>query len=119
MGVARSSTCPGPSGDHVLAARIARVRLRSVQRRSGQGAVGQAQTDRADSIWLARITEGGSVGSSFVPPEPIRRLHTHMRYRRYLTQGPTAEKQRVGQADDRGRRRTLLILLRLRCSGGQ
>jgi transposase len=51
--------------------------------------------DRADSVWLARITERGTVASSFVPPEPIRRLRTHTRYRRHLTQARTAEKQRV------------------------
>jgi transposase len=32
---------------------------------------------------------------SFVPPEDIRRLRTHTRYRRHLTQARTAEKQRV------------------------
>jgi transposase len=37
----------------------------------------------------------GPIGSSFVPPEPIRRLRTHTRYRRHLTQARTAEKQRV------------------------
>src|SRR6266852_5073599 len=47
---------------------------------------GRPKTDRADSIWLARITERGTVCSSFVPPEPIRRLRTHTRYRRHLTQ---------------------------------
>jgi transposase len=46
-------------------------------------------------VWLARITERGSLPSSFVPPEPIRRLRTHTRYRRHLTQARTAEKQRV------------------------
>src|SRR6516162_5800357 len=56
---------------------------------------GRPKTDRADSIWLAKITERGSVASSFVPPEPIRRLRTHTRYRRHLTQARTAEKQRV------------------------
>ena len=56
---------------------------------------GRPRTDRADSIWLARITERGTVSSSFVPPEPIRRLRTHTRYRRHLTQARTAEKQRV------------------------
>jgi transposase len=30
-----------------------------------------------------------------VPPEPIRRLRTHTRYRRHLTQARTSEKQRV------------------------
>jgi transposase len=56
---------------------------------------GRPKTDRADSVWLARITERGSVASSFVPPEPIRALRTHTRYRRHLTQARTAEKQRV------------------------
>jgi len=56
---------------------------------------GRPKTDRADSVWLAKITERGSLPSSFVPPEPIRRLRTHTRYRRHLTQARTAEKQRV------------------------
>ena len=56
---------------------------------------GRPKTDRADSIWLAKITERGMIASSFVPPEPIRRLRTHTRYRRHLTQARTAEKQRT------------------------
>lgn len=56
---------------------------------------GRPKTDRADSAWLARITERGMISSSFVPPEPIRRLRTHTRYRRHLTRARTAEKQRV------------------------
>ena len=56
---------------------------------------GRPKTDRADAVWLARITERGMISSSFVPPEPIRRLRTHTRYRRHLTQARTAEKQRV------------------------
>ncbi len=56
---------------------------------------GRPKTDRADSVWIARVTERGSVCSSFVPPEPIRRLRTHTRYRRHLTQARTAEMQRV------------------------
>jgi len=56
---------------------------------------GRPKTDRADSVWLARITERGMICSSFVPPEPIRRLRAHTRYRRHLTQARTAEKQRV------------------------
>jgi transposase len=56
---------------------------------------GRPKTDRADSVWLARITERGMLASSFVPPEPIRALRTHTRYRRHLTQARTAEKQRV------------------------
>jgi transposase len=56
---------------------------------------GRPKTDRADSAWLARITERGSLPSSFVPPAPIRALRTHTRYRRHLVQARTAEKQRV------------------------
>jgi transposase len=46
-------------------------------------------------VWLAKITERGSLPSSFVPPEDIRRLRTHTRYRRTVTQARTAEMQRV------------------------
>jgi transposase len=45
---------------------------------------GRPKTDRADSIWLAKIVERGMIAASFVPPEPIRRLRTHTRYRRHL-----------------------------------
>src|SRR5690242_15040841 len=56
---------------------------------------GRPKTDKLDSVWLAKVTERGSVAGSFVPPEDIRRLRTHTRYRRRLTQARTAEKQRV------------------------
>jgi len=55
---------------------------------------GRPKTDRLDSAWLARITGQGSLAGSFVPPEDIRRLRTHTRYRRRLTQARTAEKDR-------------------------
>ena len=55
---------------------------------------GRPKTDKLDSAWLARITERGMLASSFVPPEDIRRLRTHTRYRRKLVQARTAEKQR-------------------------
>src|SRR6266566_1704809 len=38
--------------------------------------------------------EQGSLAGSFVPPEDIRRLRTHTRYRRHLVQARTAEKNR-------------------------
>jgi transposase len=56
---------------------------------------GRPKTDKLDSVWLAKVTERGSLAGSFVPPEDIRRLRTHTRYRRRLTQARTAEKQRV------------------------
>jgi transposase len=55
---------------------------------------GRPKTDKLDSAWLAKVTERGSLAGSFVPPEDIRRLRTHTRYRRRLTQARTAEKQR-------------------------
>jgi transposase len=56
---------------------------------------GRPKTDKLDSVWLAKITERGALPGSFAPPEEIRRLRTHTRYRRHLTQARTAEKQRV------------------------
>jgi transposase len=55
---------------------------------------GRPKTDKLDSAWLARVTERGSLAGSFVPPEDIRRLRTHTRYRRRLIQARTAEKER-------------------------
>jgi transposase len=55
---------------------------------------GRPKTDRLDSAWLAKITERGSLAGSFVPPEEIRRLRTHTRYRRKLVQMRTAQKER-------------------------
>src|SRR6266849_5834810 len=37
---------------------------------------GRPKTDRADSIWLAKIVERGMILRSFMPPEPMRRLRT-------------------------------------------
>jgi transposase len=55
---------------------------------------GRPKTDKLDSVWLAKVTERGSLAGSFVPPEDIRRLRTHTRCRRRLVQARTAEKQR-------------------------
>lgn len=56
---------------------------------------GRPKTDKLDSAWLAKITERGSLAGSFVPPEEIRRLRTHTRYRRKLVQMRTAQKART------------------------
>jgi transposase len=56
---------------------------------------GRPRTDKLDSAWLAKITERGSLPSSFIPPEPVRRLRTCTRCRRHLTQARTAGKQRA------------------------
>jgi transposase len=55
---------------------------------------GRPKTDKQDSVWLAEITEQGSLAGSFVPPREIRRLRTHTRYRRKLVQMRTAQKER-------------------------
>jgi transposase len=55
---------------------------------------GRPKTDKLDSSWLAKITERGTLAGSFVPPEEIRRLRTHTRYRRKLVQMRTAQKAR-------------------------
>ncbi|HMD23540.1 MAG TPA: IS110 family transposase [Streptosporangiaceae bacterium] len=55
---------------------------------------GRPKTDKLDSAWLARVTGQGSLAGSFVPPEEIRRLRTHTRYRRKLVQMRTAQKER-------------------------
>jgi transposase len=60
-----------------------------------KGLPGRPKTDKLDSAWLAKVTERGSLAGSFVPPEDIRRLRTHTRYRRRLVQARTAEKQRA------------------------
>ncbi len=53
---------------------------------------GRPKTDKLDSVWLAKITERGQLPGSFVPPEDIRRLRTHTRYRRHLIQARTARR---------------------------
>ena len=55
----------------------------------------KAMPGRLDSVWLARLTEHGAVQGSFIPPEEIRVLRSHARYRRHLIQARTAEKQRT------------------------
>ena len=55
---------------------------------------GRPKTDKLDSVWLAEITGRGSLPGSFVPPEDIRRLRTHTRYRRHLVQACAAGKAR-------------------------
>jgi len=69
--------------------------VRAVSRRAGQSAARAAQNRQAGCGLVAKITERGSLPSSFVPPEDIRRLRTHTRYRRTVTQARTAEMQRV------------------------
>jgi transposase len=55
---------------------------------------GRPKTGKLDSAWIAKVTGQGSLAGSFVPPEEIRRLRTHTRYRRKLVQMRTAQKER-------------------------
>lgn len=63
---------------------------------------GRPKTDRADAVWLAKITEHGWVRSSFVPPEEIRVLRAHTRYRRRLIQARTAQMNRTEKLLEEG-----------------
>jgi len=56
---------------------------------------GRPKTDKADAVWLAKITENGWVRAGFVPPEQIRILREYTRYRRKKIQVMAAEKNRV------------------------
>jgi len=63
---------------------------------------GRPKTDKLDSVWLAKITERGFLPGSFVPPEDIRRLRTHTRYRalcRRLIRGFQDRKLRIPRSD--------------------
>ena len=68
--------------------------LRAVPRRAGQGAARAAQDRQAGLGVAGEDHRARPLPGSFVPPEDIRRLRTHTRYRRHLTQARTAEKQR-------------------------
>ena len=63
---------------------------------------GRPKTDKADAVWLAKITERGLVRSSFVPPEEIRVLRAHTRYRRRLIQARTAQMNRTEKLLEEG-----------------
>jgi len=53
------------------------------------------KTDVADACWLAQLLECGLLGSSFVPPRPVRTLRVATRYRKRLIQARTSEIQRL------------------------
>lgn len=53
------------------------------------------KSDVLDAEWLAELLEHGLLRGSFVPPAVIRELRDLTRYRKRLTQGHTAEFQRI------------------------
>jgi transposase len=56
---------------------------------------GRPKTDKADAMWLARLTELGLLRASFVPPKAIRDLRDYTRMRARLTQERTRCWQRL------------------------
>ena len=62
---------------------------------AGQGAARAAEERQAELGLAGQGHRARVAGGSFVPPDDIRRLRTHTRYRRKLTQARTAEKQRA------------------------
>lgn len=74
---------------------------------------GRPKTDRSDAVWLARITENGWVRSSFVPPEPVRVLRVHVRYRRRLIQARAAQMNRAEKLLEEGHVKLSSVVSRL------
>ena len=56
---------------------------------------GRPKTDKLDAMWLARLTELGLLGASFVPPKAIRDLRDYTRMRTRLVQERTRCWQRL------------------------
>jgi len=56
---------------------------------------GRPETDKADAMWLARLTEMGLLRASFVPSKAIRDLRDYTRMRARLTQERTRCWQRL------------------------
>src|SRR5215217_4867892 len=56
---------------------------------------GRPKTDTLDAVWLCKLAERQLLRPSFVPPQPIRQLRDVTRYRAFLIETRTAEKQRV------------------------
>jgi transposase len=58
---------------------------------------GRPKTDKADAMWLARLTEMGLLRASFVPPKAIRDLRDYTRARTRLVQERTRCWQRLAK----------------------
>jgi transposase len=56
---------------------------------------GRPKTDKLDAVWLAKLTEKGMLGPSFVPPKEIRELRDYTRLRVDLTAERSRHKQRL------------------------
>jgi transposase len=56
---------------------------------------GRPKTDKADAMWLARLTEMGLLRASFVPPKAVRDLRDYTRMRTRLVQERTRCWQRL------------------------
>jgi transposase len=80
---------------------------------------GRPKTDKADAVWLARITENGWVRSSFVPPEEIRVLREYTRYRRRLIQARTAQASRTEKLLENGHVKLSSVISKLHGASGR
>lgn len=80
---------------------------------------GRPKTDKSDAVWLAKITENGWVRSSFVPPEEIRVLRMHTRYRRRLVQARTAQLGRIEKLLEEGHIKLSSVISKLHGVSGR
>ena len=86
---------PGTTGNRCTSCWSARASTAccTTPRRSRRCPGGPRPTSWTPSGWR-RSPSAATLPGSFVPPEDIRRLRTHTRYRRHLVQARTAEKDR-------------------------
>jgi transposase len=61
------------------------LRVQLVNARDVKNVPGRSESDRLDSVWLAKLTERGMLRPSFVPPAEIRQLRDYARLRTDLT----------------------------------
>src|SRR5260221_6560862 len=66
-----------------------------VNARDVKNVPGRPKTDKLDAVWLAKLTERGMLGPSFVPPREIRQLRDYTRMRLDLTEERSRHKQRM------------------------
>ena len=66
-----------------------------VNARDVKNAPARPETDKLDSVWLAKLTERGMLRPSFVPPSEIRQLRDCTRLRTDLTRERTRYWQRL------------------------
>jgi transposase len=71
------------------------LRVQLVNSAQAKNLPGRPKTDELDARWIARLTEMGLLGGSFVPPPQIRALRQYTRQLVHLTQDRTRYWQRL------------------------